>query len=488
MIWLRKLVFYTFFASYLILCPLLIMYALGYFFKPGMEQGIVKTGLIYMTTVPSGASVYFGKELLPQKTPALIRDLIPASYEIRVELAGHKGWSQKLPVEGGKATVVEHILLLPDDLAAEAITDVPVSRLLPVEGSPWIVLESGDSAGKLQAFNYRQDKIARVFAEDHPASREKLAAVHSWPEGRNLLVHTNKPSGGRYWWVDLKEKETEPEDISGLFLQPGERLYHTPQDPRAIFSLQDGTLSRIDVEKKSISPGILTGVRGLGLFNKSIYAVTESKKVLRTALDGEVQETLLRDSDLFSSLFGNADFYKIRIFSKSILLFESPGGKLVSNRLPYELSSSGITGVNYDESKKKAVVWKQDRIGVIDFRDRDSERPVFEHGPRISWVYRGGANIRQAFWVYDASHVLFRDGDSVFLLELETHAKPYLRELFKVRENTDIFYSEDTGKVYFVDPAAKGLAAFELLPRRIMTFFPFPEFEEERKEIAIEEL
>lgn len=464
------------------------MYALGYFFNPGTDQGIVKTGLIYMTTVPAGASVYFGKELLPQKTPALIRDLTPGSYEVRVELEGHKSWNKKLPVEAGKATVLERILLLPDNLAAQAVTEGPVSRLLAVENSPWIVLASGETAGAMQVFNYRQDKITSLLPEGHPAASEKVEAVHVWPEGRNILLQTSRQPDVRSWWIDLKDKEERPQDISALLLHSGGRFYYTPQDPGAVFSLWDGTLSRIDVDKESISPAILTGVRGLGLFNKWIYALSDSRKIIRAGLNGEVQETLLRDGDLFTSLFGSTDFYRIRIFSRSILLFESPNGKLICNRLPYELASSGISGVAYDEAKKAAAVWTQDRIGVINFRDRDNDRAVFEHGPRISWVYRSGSNIKQAFWVYDASHILFRDGDSVFLLELETHSKPMLRELFKVRPNTDIFYSEATGKVYFVDPADKGLAAFELLPRKIMQLFPFPEFEEERREIAIEEL
>ena len=69
-----------------------ILYALGYILKPGMEQGLVKTGLIYISTVPSGASVYISNKRYTRRTPAILRDLTPGNYPIRISLKNHRSW------------------------------------------------------------------------------------------------------------------------------------------------------------------------------------------------------------------------------------------------------------------------------------------------------------------------------------------------------------------------------------------------------------
>ena len=59
MILLRKILFYICIVLYLIFCPMIILYALGYSFKPQSSQGgIVKTGIIFLSTTPPGADVF----------------------------------------------------------------------------------------------------------------------------------------------------------------------------------------------------------------------------------------------------------------------------------------------------------------------------------------------------------------------------------------------------------------------------------------------
>lgn len=486
MVWLRKLVFYVFLAIYLICCPLLILYSLGYFFKPGTPKGIVKTGLIYLSTVPPDAEVFLGKARFTDETPALIRDLLPGFYDIRIQLRGHSPWTQRISVEAGKASVFDKILLLPENLKSVPLTRESVSRLEGIGDSPWIILQSGSRAGDIRVFNYRQEKIWHLLPAGHEAEDEEAAEIKIWEDSHYALLRTSKNGTSRYWWVDLRDKGDAPRDISSLVPENPSYFYHTPQETESVYVLSGKSLYRIDAAKHAVLPVIRSGIRGLGIHARSIYFLTDSQKALRASLDGDVQEVLLKDGELFSALFGNEDFYGIRIFPKNILLFRNAAGKLVSNRLPYELVSDGVLGLDFDESARKAVVWKKDRIGVIDFTRYEAERAAFEHGPRILWVYRGGENISQAFWVYEASHVLFRDGGSVFLLELETQGKPHLTELLKVNAAGDIFYSEDTGRVYFISPEDQRLNAMEVLPKRSMAF-PFPDIIEERKETEIEE-
>ncbi len=96
---LRKLFFWFFAVLYLTVCPLTVLYALGYWVMPGTGQGIVKTGLLYVSSAPPEASVYLGNQRYTKKTPTILRDLLPGEYQVKLALKHYKPWKRILPIE-----------------------------------------------------------------------------------------------------------------------------------------------------------------------------------------------------------------------------------------------------------------------------------------------------------------------------------------------------------------------------------------------------
>ncbi|MFC1570901.1 PEGA domain-containing protein, partial [Candidatus Omnitrophota bacterium] len=103
----RRIVFYLFVAIYIIICPLLLLYAYGYIYKPGIEKGLLTTGLIYVATAPTGSEIYVNDKKYAKNTPTAIMELLPGEYSIELKLDGYKTWSQTVPVAKEKATVLE---------------------------------------------------------------------------------------------------------------------------------------------------------------------------------------------------------------------------------------------------------------------------------------------------------------------------------------------------------------------------------------------
>jgi hypothetical protein len=101
---LRRVLFYAFLALYLVATPLTILYSLGYLVRPGHEHGFVKSGLISLGTTPEGARVYVGHSRYTRRTPTVIRDLLPGTYNVRLTLDGHQPWQGLVRVEAEKAT------------------------------------------------------------------------------------------------------------------------------------------------------------------------------------------------------------------------------------------------------------------------------------------------------------------------------------------------------------------------------------------------
>src|SRR3989338_3226030 len=120
MLLLRKIFFYSFLVIYLILCPLIIFYALGITFRP-KTQTLLKTGLIHITTIPDGAKIYINRMIWKEKPPSSIRNLIPGEYWLQLSKRDYQTWSRLLPVVEEKATTLENIILIPKVWPSKAL-------------------------------------------------------------------------------------------------------------------------------------------------------------------------------------------------------------------------------------------------------------------------------------------------------------------------------------------------------------------------------
>ncbi|MBI3999941.1 MAG: PEGA domain-containing protein [Candidatus Omnitrophica bacterium] len=488
MLFLRRIFFYLFVAVYLIFCPLIILYALGYIYKPGAEQGIVKSGLIYLSTAPPGASVYFGNRRYTKRTPTLLPNLIPGDYPVRLVLKKYKPWNEVLPVEAGKATVLEMVLLEPEERKREVLLPDAFEDIVPIAGSRFFLITKTPQLRNTFVFDWKDEKAWPLLSEDSSLGRAKFSSYRAIQESPTLLVHADSVDGNKFLWVVVRGKETKVKDLTDLFLEVPEQVEWDPADKKYLFSFQNGYLNRMNVTSHLLQPRFLENIRGFGLFGKRAYVLRSDFVFEQVDFEGKKEKTLLHDPILGKSLFGESGFYQIKVFSDDIILFLGENGELLANRLPYRFVAKGVLGLEFHPKSKRVLVWKKDAIGIIDFSKERGEGNVFEAGPKVVWAFRQGEKIEQAFWVYEGSHILFRDKNKVFLLELETYGKPHLYELIEVKHKNSVFYSEEAGKLYYLDSTTGSLSSVEVLPRRDILLLPFPERKEEKKKIEIREL
>ena len=108
----RAALYYSSLLVFFLGLPFILSFALGYKFDSKTLK-FSQTGLIYIKTQPSGAAIYINDKLINDKTPAAIRELLPGSYHVRVELADYYPWSGEVGVGARKAALLEKIILFP---------------------------------------------------------------------------------------------------------------------------------------------------------------------------------------------------------------------------------------------------------------------------------------------------------------------------------------------------------------------------------------
>lgn len=108
----RSFLYHICVAIFLIGLPMILSFALSYKFNPRTFK-FTKAGLVSIKTQPQGASIYLNGKLLEDRTPATINELLPGSYNIKLELEEYYPWQSNAYVDAGKVTRLEKVILFP---------------------------------------------------------------------------------------------------------------------------------------------------------------------------------------------------------------------------------------------------------------------------------------------------------------------------------------------------------------------------------------
>jgi len=123
----RRILYISFIILFLILTPLISLYANGYRFGGGFQ--FKKTGILIIDSEPKGAKIYIDNKAQKKfintiinkdkgfiSTPAKIKGVLPGEYEIKFELENYWPWQKKLEIKPGQSTFAEDVNLFKIDL------------------------------------------------------------------------------------------------------------------------------------------------------------------------------------------------------------------------------------------------------------------------------------------------------------------------------------------------------------------------------------
>lgn len=105
----RKLLFWSFVALFIVSAPIVLFYTAGYRYTPG--AGIFETGTMLLATTPRDATVTLDGRAIRDKTPSIVKKVRPGEHTVRFDLEGHESWEKTLTVEAGRTTFADTIVL-----------------------------------------------------------------------------------------------------------------------------------------------------------------------------------------------------------------------------------------------------------------------------------------------------------------------------------------------------------------------------------------
>lgn len=468
---LRRLLFYIFSAAYLILCPVILLYAFGYLFSP-KEQTLVRTGLVYIATTPPKAAVFLEKSRYARKTPAILNGLLPGDATLSLMLKNYRPWVHRISIEPGKALTFDKILLIPQRWPQQEIFPDPIKEITPLPDTNYLVIAKDRRLSDIFVIDLADARSWPLVATGTPLAQASFSSFATAAKDPRLLLRAILDGTEVILWAEIKKgKPSVLRDITRLFPEKPSVIAWEQDEKNILLDIHPDHVNAIDLAARTSTAGYLLAIRGFGLFNKKITFLRTDNTLERQTIGDHASRILSADAALGETLFGREGFFKITPLSDDIIVFLGERGELLTNRLPYRFVEKGVVGFQFDARTERLLVYQKDRIGILDFSARPLDN-TFEAGPRLTWTTAQGKNIRQCWWAHDASHILFLDDDEVFLLEQEPCGPPHIDYVTRVARDKTVHYDEESGQLFFLDPETEKLNALEIVPRRERTLAP----------------
>lgn len=195
-------------------------------FKPDFRTGrIERTGLITVSSTPTGASVYLD-DRLTSATDTTIGYLEPKTYKIRIEKDGYTTWQKDIAVIADLATEIKALLFPTAPEIKPLTTTGAVNPSLSPDNSKIVYGVLGERGGLYllpmsdRPFPFRQD--TRLLAKNLAAGKQAqqgfdfTKAKFIWsPDSKEViasLFEDNKNSANLL--IDTDETDQQPRDIT----------------------------------------------------------------------------------------------------------------------------------------------------------------------------------------------------------------------------------------------------------------------------------
>jgi hypothetical protein len=460
---LRRILFYAFILAFLVLCPLAILYVLGYDIRPAGEARIVHGGDLYVASFPTGAGLWVDGRPYYSPTPTPVLNLAPGLHRLQIRMNGYRAWAGLVTIRAGQTTLVNDVLLIPERWPQEELDTTAFEQLLPFSSDPDLLLRKGPRVGDLFFFNMQQRKLLPLAEEGSAyAGAQVLAAVplrgssvlllEVWLGSSRLRLLASIQSGG----VDLQ-------DISELTPEGVDRLQWAAGQQQELFYYQDEALSRIDVSAGAVEEGFLRQVRGFGVQGRTLYILNKEGDVL-TWDQGLRKPTRLPGFEGIGDLFPDGGFVRLIPFKDGPILFSGREGRLVAGSPVRRLPIGEVRGFRVEADPMRLLLWKAGRLGTLKLSAAGQTGQEGSAPPRLQWIPVRAAGLEQAFFVLAGSHILYRNADRVFLLSSSSgDGQVYL--VARVRSGTSVYYSEPEGKLYYLDASTGRPSELEIVHR-----------------------
>ena len=206
--------------------PALIFYSLGWRID-WKERRVAQTGAFYFKTDPANAAIFINGKT-EKKTDfffgaLLIDNLLPGTYEVKIEKDGYGSWQKNLIVQEKQVTEAKNVALFPAKISLKTLFD-SVTDVWPSPDMSLLLLQRTSSRGQrfLSLWNSKTSKEISVM--QRLAFTQKIQNVQWDKNGKTFLIRFQEGGGQPLVFNEQGEPCKESFCIENIFkAQPTEQ-------------------------------------------------------------------------------------------------------------------------------------------------------------------------------------------------------------------------------------------------------------------------
>ena len=416
----RRKLFYGMVALFAVIAPLTLLYSRGYSID-FQDWGLAATGGVFVKTVQPGAKIFVGDELYKETSfishGALISNLIPRRYTIRVEKEGFRSWQKLIQVPEQEVVEFRRVFLPPATVTPAVVFRSPATalrRVYELRGQPEIAIEVGEPS---------QPSTVLIVDGESGETRLTLARVSRWfwdAESHSFIVGRAQ-AGGRMRWYRTPFGAGSPGGETRLTFRglpssfTADSVWPHPANENEFYFFAGGSLFLQGLS--SVPVPIAEQIHSYAVANDHIYFVSRNGFFVESDLDGQNVQILGR-----KGLFLD-DRDPAKIISSpagDILVMDSAGGLFIYQPgRDQELDTviGNIRGVDFSTEGDRALLWDEHRVLVFWLRDNPDQ--PFDLARSRRQIFTTEEPIEQAFLNAAGTHVFLLAGNAITMTEVD---------------------------------------------------------------------
>ena len=187
----RTVIFALSTVVFLIVAPCVTLYTAGYRFNL-QSLRFTKTGVLSIDIEPKDAFVYLNNTRIERNAPMWISDLMPGTYNLRLEKDNYLPWVKDIVIEKSKTTYIKNITLFSIQSPEAVETSETLHDIFPSHDGMYIVENfKTNNQNKFVLFDTKQE-IATQIENNTTSSKQNIF----WSDKTNTLalIETNASS------------------------------------------------------------------------------------------------------------------------------------------------------------------------------------------------------------------------------------------------------------------------------------------------------
>lgn len=435
----RRLLAAAFILAFLVISPLLILYAAGFRYNFDKSR-IEKVGLLYITTDPKNTTVSVDDQIYTTGRELVIKSLKPGEYEINISKEDYFSWQKTLEIFEGQSAFIRDLILF-KNLEAQ-----PYELFV----KPTKLIFSHPQAQILQSekFVFIYHKSNQEITEIELPEATPLTELSLTTDASQLVAKQQQK------WLLINTLDETLEDISQKVPLDSKRIKVFPSGLVAVTEQAVWLLAQND----DTSPNQLLVNQPLpqdfiiGQDRSWLISTEPSKKRSFLYSLGENRTK----PELITSLPYSPNYSIADDFSGFLTIEDS------DNQIVYLVDTKSLPATVESLFAIEKWSWSKDHRQLLTASEFEVTIHHFENGLKQELIVRLSSPIADAAWHPEENHVFYVTEDSLFLAERDERD---VRNIFKLstdKKDLQILSTDELGEVinFFAANGDVGAALF----------------------------